>query len=494
MTMSPRSRKSGTFVEQHRLRDKAQAKAAEQVERIIRKEKLEVVRFSFADQHGVLRGKTLLAAEAVQAMNAGVTMTTTLLAKDTAHRTVYPVFTPGGGFASREMEGGGDFVMVADPSTFRILPWANKTGWLLCDIYFTNGRPVPYCARARCRDALATLAKAGFDFLAGLEVEFHLFKIENPRLRPADATWPPEAPEVSLLTQGYQYLTESRFDMLEPAVDILRRGIEQLGLPLRSIEVELGPSQCEFTFRPIAGLASADAMVLFRAAVKQIARRNGYLASFMCRPALPNVMSSGWHLHQSLIERKSARNAFAFDHADMLSTVGKYYLGGLLAHARAAAAFTTPTINGYKRYRAYSLAPDRAIWARDNRGVMVRVVGQPSSPATRLENRVGEPAANPYLYVASQIYSGLDGIARRLDPGPSADTPYETVSALLPKNLNEALTALRSDEALRTGFGADFVEYYVHIKAAEFERFQKEASDERADVTSWEQKEYLDLF
>ncbi len=492
--MSPRPRKSGMFVEQHRLRDNAQAKAAEQVERIIRKEKLEVVRFSFADQHGVLRGKTLLAAEAVQAMSAGVTMTTTLLAKDTAHRTVYPVFTPGGGFASREMEGGGDFVMVADPSTFRILPWANKTGWLLCDIYFTNGKPVQYSARARCRDALATLAKAGFDFLAGLEVEFHLFKIEDPRLRPTDATWPPEAPEVSLLTQGYQYLTESRFDMLDPAVEILRRGIEQLGLPLRSIEVELGPSQCEFTFRPLAGLASADAMVLFRAAVKQIARRNGYLASFMCRPALPNMMSSGWHLHQSLVERKGARNAFAFDHADMLSTVGKYYLGGLLAHARAAAAFTTPTINGYKRYRAYSLAPDRAIWARDNRGVMVRVIGQPGSPATRLENRVGEPAANPYLYVASQIYSGLDGIARRLDPGPSADTPYEVAAPLLPKNLNEALTALRSDEALRTGFGANFVDYYLHIKAAEFERFQKEAGDERADVTSWEQKEYLDLF
>ena len=113
----------------------------------------------------------------------------------------------------------------------------------------------------------------------------------------------------------------------------------------------------------------------------------------------------------------------------MLSTVGRHYLGGLLAHARAAAAFTTPTINGYKRYRPYSLAPDRAIWARDNRGVMVRVLGQPGDAATHLENRVGEPAANPYLYMASQIYAGLDGIARRLDPGPSADTPYESGGA-----------------------------------------------------------------
>ena len=231
--MNPRPRKFSSFVDRHGLWTGAQGKAAEVVEKIIKKEKLEVVRFSFADQHGVLRGKTLLASEAASAMRAGVTMTTTLLAKDTAHRTIYPVFTPGGGFAMVEMQGGGDFVMVADPTTFRILPWANKTGWMLCDIYFGNGKAVPFSTRARCRDAVNTLAKAGFDFRAGLEVEFHLFKLENPRLAPADATWPPEAPQVSLLTQGYQYLTESRFDMLDPALEILRHGIEKLGLPLR---------------------------------------------------------------------------------------------------------------------------------------------------------------------------------------------------------------------------------------------------------------------
>src|SRR6186713_3437145 len=485
--MHPRSRKPVTFVERHSLWSDAQAKAATQVERIIKTEKLEVVRFSFADQHGVLRGKTLLASEAAGAMRSGVTMTTTLLAKDTAHRTVYPVFTPGGGFAMEEMQGGGDFVMVADPATFRMLPWANKTGWLLCDIHFTNGKPVPFSTRARCRDALNMLAKAGFDFLAGLEVEFHLFKIENPRLAPTDATWPPEAPEVSLLTQGYQYLTESRYDMLDPALEILRRHIEQLGLPLRSVESELGPSQCEFTFRPQAGLAAADTMVLFRAAAKQIARRHGMLASFMCRPALPNVMSSCWHLHQSLLEAKSGRNAFAFDHADVLSTVGRYYLGGLLAHARAAAAFTTPTINGYKRYRAYSLAPDRAIWGRDNRGVMIRVLGQPGDPATRLENRVGEPAANPYLYMASQILSGLDGVDRKLDPGPSADTPYETKAPLLPKSLRDAASALKDDPFFREKLGPEFVDYYTHIKNAEIDRFLSE-------VTDWEHREYFEVF
>jgi glutamine synthetase len=497
--MAKRSRPAAiSFVERHGLWTDDQARQAKAVERAITKNKLELVRFSFADQHGVLRGKTIMAADVPSLMQSGATMTTTLLAKDTSHKTVYPVFTAGGGFAMAEMQGGGDFVMVADPATFQVLPWtqnngAPNTGWLLCDIYFTNGKPVPFSTRQIFRDALARLAAEGFDFLAGLEVEFHLFKLENPRLAPQDATWPPQAPEVSLLNQGYQYLTESRFDQIDAALEPIWRGIAALGMPLRSLEIELGPSQCEFTFRPQNGLAAADTMILFRAAAKQIARRNGYLASFMCRPGLPNLFSSGWHLHQSLVEHKRRINAFAGDGSDGLSAVGMNYLGGLLTHAHAATAFATPTINGYKRYRPYTLAPDRAIWARDNRGVMVRALGQAGDPATRLENRIGEPAANPYLYMASQIYAGLDGIAQGRDPGPSADTPYEAKAPLLPKNLGEALAALRASEVFRKNFGDAFVEYYAHIKEAELARFKAESAGQ-ADVTAWEQNEYFDLF
>jgi len=204
-------------------------------------------------------------------------------------------------------------------------------------------------------------------------------------------------------------------------------------------------------------------------------------------------VSSGWHLHQSLIERRGGRNAFVGDERGGLSGVGLNFLGGLLAHAEAAAAFTTPTVNGYKRYRPYTLAPDRAIWARDNRGVMVRVLGQPGDPSTHLENRVGEPAANPYLYMASQIYAGLDGLARRRDPGPAADTPYETQAPLLPKNLGAALSALRASEVFRKNFGAGFIDYYAHIKDAELARFTADGGGE-GDVTAWEHNEYFDLF
>jgi len=265
-------------------------------------------------------------------------------------------------------------------------------------------------------------------------------------------------------------------------------------LPLRSLEVELGPSQCEFTFRPQQGLDAADTMILFRAATKQIARRHGLLASFMCRPAQPNLFSSGWHLHQSLIDKKGG-NAFVGNAREGLSALGLNFLGGLLAHAQAAAAFTTPTVNGYKRYRAYTLAPDRAIWARDNRGVMVRLLGQPGDASTHLENRIGEPAANPYLYMASQIYAGLDGVAQKRDPGRSADTPYETEAPLLPKDLGEACEALRASEVFRKGFGDAFVDYFAHIKEAEFARFKAESGDTgTAGITAWEQNEYFDLF
>src|SRR6185503_9235006 len=230
---------------------------------------------------------------------------------------------------------------------------------------------------------------------------------------PADAGQPGNPPEVELLTTGYQYLTEQRYDLIDPVVQFLRKDLEKLRLPLRSYEIEFGPSQFEFTLGAMPGMASADAMVLFRSAVKQIARRHGYHATFMCRPRLPSVMSSGWHLHQSLSQ--DAINAFVPQSEDeALSPVGKCWLAGLLAHARGATALSTPTINGYKRYRPYTLAPDRVIWGRENRGALIRVVGRPGDAGTRVENRGGEPAANPYLYFASQIHSGMDGIARKL--------------------------------------------------------------------------------
>ena len=154
------------------------------------------------------------------------------------------------------------------------------------------------------------------------------------------------------------------------------------------------------------------------------------------------------------LTRASGANAFMTTEGDeVLSPFARNYLAGLLVHARASAVFTTPTINGYKRYRPYSLAPDRVIWGKENRGALLRVVGGPRDPDTRIENRIGEPAANPYLYFASQVYSGLDGIERRMPMTRSADTPYEAKADFLPRTLDEALQHLKVNKALRDGFG-----------------------------------------
>ncbi|HUC48766.1 MAG TPA: glutamine synthetase family protein [Xanthobacteraceae bacterium] len=494
--MSSRMRRSLAlnFVDRHGLWNDAQARGAADVEKAISQQNLELVRFSFPDQHGILRGKTLVASEAVRALRSGVAMTSTLFAKDMSHRTVFPVFEAGAGMGLPEMGGAGNFVMVADPQSFRVLPWADRTGWVLCDCYFANGKTVPIATRQLYRDALTKLAAAGFEYVAGLEVEFHLFKIEDPQLAPETLTWPAEPPRVSHTTHGFQYLTEGRYDQVAPILDVLRNSIAALGLPLQSLEVEFGPSQYEFTFAPEIGMAPADAMVLFRSALKQVARRHGHLVSFMCRPRLPNTLASGWHLHQSLRDSATGTNAFASqDETAVLSPTGRGFLGGLLAHARAAGVFSTPTLNGYKRYRgANTMAPVQAVWAQDNRGVMIRVMGEAGDPGTHLENRCGEPLANPYLYMASQIHAGLDGIARGLDPGASADAPYRISAEALPASLEEALAALRQDACFRAGLGDGFVDYYARLKDAEIARCRKDGQADEADVGAWEHREYFD--
>ncbi|HEV2550870.1 MAG TPA: glutamine synthetase family protein [Stellaceae bacterium] len=488
------------FIERHGCWSEAQHAAAVEVAAKLEECSLGVVRLAAVDQHGILRGKTIVASELAGAFRNGCSFVSSLLAKDTSCRSVFPVFSPGAGLGIAALQGAADILMIPDPLTFKVLPWAPHSGWMLCDLYFASGEPVPFSTRQLYRRVLDRLREKRFEYVAGLEVELHIFKLEDPHLAPDDVGQPGTPPAVSLITQGYQLLAEHLYDRYDAIFEILRRDLEALGLPLRSLEIELGPSQCEFTFRPGADLEPADTMVLVRSAVKQICRRHGYHATFMCRPQLPGICSSGWHLHQSLRRRGSEANAFAPEPGAgaPLSDVGRHYLAGLLAHAAASAVFATPTINGYRRYKPFTLAPDRITWGADNRGAMLRVLGQPGNPASyRIENRIGEPAANPYLYMASQILAGLDGIERRLEPGPAADAPYEGAAPLLPRSLEEALAALRSDECYRAGFGRMFVEdYFIRIKEAELARYRESLADREGPdrVSDWEQREYFDLF
>ncbi|HSM19226.1 MAG TPA: glutamine synthetase, partial [Hyphomicrobiales bacterium] len=233
---------------------------------------------------------------------------------------------------------------------------------------------------------------------------------------------------------------------------------------------------------------------------RQVCRRLGFFATFMCHPALKGYFSSGWHLHQSLISADDGGNLFMpAEEGEALSPLGRAYLGGLLTHASAASIFAAPTVNGYRRFRPNSLAPDRAVWGIDHRGVFIRALGGPGDAATRLENRAGEPAANPYLFIAGQIVAGLDGIENDLDPGPPETDPYQSDHPALPTNLGEAIEATDGDALVRRQFGDVFVDYYVALKRAELGRFHAYCNERGlehvgGDVTEWEQNEYFDFF
>src|SRR5207342_2190799 len=162
------------------------------------------------------------------------------------------------------------------------------------------------------------------------------------RVLPENAGFTPVPPAVSIFERGYQYLSEVRLDSVTGTLEMIRDGLAAVGLPPRSMEDEWGPGQMEFSFSPIGGLAAADAVVLFRSAVKQMCQRRGLLATFMCRPALPNFFSSGWHLHESLLSRQDGRNAFASED-DYLSATGRQFVAGLLEHAMPMFNYTAPT-------------------------------------------------------------------------------------------------------------------------------------------------------
>ncbi|UFS58658.1 glutamine synthetase family protein [Subtercola endophyticus] len=485
----------GGFIDRHDLWSEAQYAAAGQLRRVVDEVGIELIRISFVDQHGVLRGKTVTRDALPGALRSGITAPSSLLLKDSSGKSAYAVFEADPGVGTRGFAGAGDIVLVPDPTTFRVVPWAPKTASLLCDLRFPDGSEVPYCTRSILRRAVDVLAEEGYALTVGAELEFHVFRAVDVGVQPGQIGKPGapgEAPTVAPVSPGSQLLHEETLDSLDDLVQALNHNLNLLDLPLRSIELEFGPNQLEITMAPGDAREVADAVVLARTAIRQVCRRLGYHATFMSRPQGAETASVGWHLHQSLTSTETGASVFppseaAYDeHGRVLSETGLFYLAGLLEHAHATAPFTTPTVNGYKRYQPFSLAPDRVVWGIDNKGAMIRAIGRPGDAASRLENRSGEPAANPYLYIASQIAAGLDGINRQLEPAAASENPYSSDAVRLPRTLGVALDALEGDSYLRSFFGADVIQWYLTLKRSEFDRYQ-------AAVTDWEQREYFTM-
>jgi glutamine synthetase len=459
------------------------------------------VRIAWADLHGALRAKTLIGREALAAaFDDGVGLVSTLLLKDTADRTAFKVFERGGLDAAAGLAvlaTANNVQLLPDPSSWIELPHASGTAWLRGEPFLADGTPAPADPRRVLQQALARLAAfegRGLGLRCGLEVEFHVWRIAGDGPGSEAAAWPADPSALHLLHPGYQLLSEGHADMADDALAIVRRTALGLGLPLRSLEIELGPSQFEAVFAPTDALTAADHLVLFRNHVRQALRRAGYHASFVCRPPDPPcaaAIASGWHLHQSLALAPggvgAAASVMAGDGEGGLSPLGRAWLGGLLAHAAGMTALCAPTLPAYARYHGSVMAPCAAVWGRDNRGAMLRVVGE--GAATRIENRIGEPMANPYLAIAAQVLAGFDGLQRALEPGPPCETPYAAGLAQLPASLGDALDALAADRVLGDGLGAAMAAVFHTVKRHEIARHAA-----AADPAQWERREYLARF
>ena len=497
-----------SFIEKHGLWSHDQAEQAEELKANVRSEKLQFVRLAWADPHGAARAKMLTVPAFLAALTTGYNINVATTTLDSANARTFSSFTRGGGMGLPEMTGSPNLTIVPDPASFRVLPWAPGVGWILCDEYFNTGVPFHFSPRHLLRQQLQRLAQMGMGYVVGLEVEWYLMRVAEDHLgdehiggpgvrgRPLKCV-PPEP--------GFSYHSETNMDLMQPVLSALGAAYEKIGLPLRSIENEWGPGQVECTFAAGDAMTVADNLLLFRTATRQICRRMGHIATFMCRPGLKGCYSSGWHLHQSVIDaqkgaNKIGANLFTPANADnVLSSLGLQFTAGLLKHAAPCSAFTTPTVNGYRRFRPNSLAPDRATWCYDHRGVMIRALGGPGDPATRLENRIGEPAANPYLYMMSQLVAGLDGVEQALDPGPQNDEPYVSDRPLLPTSLGAALDALEREQVFRAQLGDIFVDYFLRLKRNELGRYlgwlqESGVKDDGETTTDWEQREYFDFF
>jgi glutamine synthetase len=480
----------GGFVQRFGLR---QARALVDLRERIRQNGLAWLRLVIVDTHGLTRCKTVPITQLDSVLSNGVRFVNTLLLKDTACKTAWPVFSKGGGMGDIRFEGAGDVIAVPDPASFKVLPWVDKTGWLLCDLFMPDGSRCPWDTRAMLQGAVDALLQKSMRYQVGLEVEFHVYRLLDTQLGVSQAAWPAKPPEVAHTEVGYQMLSELRADTAQQVLGPLLDALQAMQCPVLSVEAEFGPSQYELVFDVQEGLAAADCMMLLRSAAKQILRRHGYHATFMCKPVFPQSMASGWHLHQSLSDL-SGRNLFTPGDPDPanplqhhLSVLGAQFLAGLLAHAPAYAAMATPTINGYERYqKANVLAPNQVVWGIDNRGALLRVIGAAGDKACRIENRLGEPAANPYLTMATQIYAGLDGINRSMIPPPASSDPYAQPTGddvVLPKSLQQALQALSNSTLMRQQLGDAVVDWYTHIKQQEVQRYD--------GTPDWQHQEYF---
>ncbi|HEK9103608.1 TPA: type I glutamate--ammonia ligase [Bacillus pseudomycoides] len=378
-----------------------------------------------------------------------------------------------------------DMYLYPDLDTWVVFPWTaekGKVARLICDIYNADGTPFEGDPRNNLKRMLKEMEALGFtEFNLGPEPEFFLFKVDekgNPTLE---------------LNDNGGYFDLAPMDLGENCRRDIVLELEEMGFEIEASHHEVAPGQHEIDFKYANALRSCDDIQTFKLVVKTIARKHGLHATFMPKP-LFGVNGSGMHCNLSLF--KNGENVFYDQNGELqLSDDARHFIAGILNHAPAFTAVANPTVNSYKRLVPGYEAPCYVAWSAQNRSPLVRI---PASRgiSTRVEVRSVDPAANPYLVMATLLAAGLDGIKNKLTPPAAVDrniyvmTKEEREEAGivdLPATLAQALVTLQSDEVVCGALGEHLLEHFIEAKEIEWDMF-------RTQVHQWERDQYMSLY
>ena len=356
------------------------------------------------------------------------------------------------------------------------LPWAGtdkfKIGEILCEPMWQDGTIQEACPRYVARKQLQNLESMGLKLMCACEAEFLLVKDGKP------------------LFEGTDYCTHVRFSDVEELMLTLDSNLRKCGIESETMEVEYSPGQVEFAFVPKFGIEAADNMFRFKTAVKEIAKKSGITAVFMSKPFAGEDASSGTHFNHSLWNTQTNQNAF-YDpnETDHISSLGKYWIGGVIKHMEAVTALCCPTINCYRHLHTPWVA-DKKDWDYDSRLVSLRIKST-SEKATYMENRIPSGASNIYLVLAATVAAGIDGIKNKIEP----PAPGLRLGCPLPFKLEEALDALEKDETMVKALGEEFVEWFlIEKREVELKKFGKHDMTKLIDSElKAEQDEYFEM-
>ena len=424
------------------------------------------VRVLYPDLHGIPRGKEIPLGELVAAVGNGLFFVEAIMTVDLRHNVV-------AGFE----HGFQDIVARADLGTLVQAPWEPAVAWCLADLERVTGEPYGADPRGALRRAMGSWADLGHTPIIGPELEFYLCRPDASApcgFRPYDEKHS-HVYTIGRLADPQGLLTE----LLAASLDF--------GIGACAANHEYGRAQFEINIKHGEGLDSADRAFRFKALVKELAAREGLMATFMGKPWNDDE-GSGLHLHLSIVDEAGENVLAAADDGEgELSPLALHFIAGVLEHAPALMALFNPTVNAYRRIHPEALVPTRMNWGYDNRFTFVRVPPE-RGLATRVEIRIGDGAANPYLAYAAALFAGLDGVQRGLEPpaalaGNIYELPEEDQGPLLPVSFPEALDALEGDEAIRSAMGEELVSTFLEIKRYEVDRY-------RRYVTDWDFAEY----